>query len=521
MVAGYVIRKNEYYDSVFLMRVAKRLSERKGILQVAALMGTEKNKILLEEIEVRDPEISKATPSDLIVAVKADSQEALTSVIENLDQWLNPVQDLSVTRVIRTLEEAVALQSRSNLAVISVPGSYAAREARKALEHGLNVFLFSDNVPLESEISLKEYARERGLIVMGPDCGTAIIGGVGIGFANAVRRGPIGVIGASGTGIQEFTSLVHRAGSGISHAIGIGSRDLSDAVGGISFLSALEALESDTQTEIITILSKPPGQLTLSNLIPRILLCQKPIIACFLGLKQDSPHANIRFRNARTIEDASALALQIVTGNLPPGFNANSPGIQTLIQRERAGKNMEQRYIRGIFAGGTFCFQAQQILQDAGIVVHSNAPLNGNLELVDPMRSEEHTLVDMGTDDFTAGRPHPMIDPRLRHERILAEAQDPHVAILLIDFVLGFNASPDPAGELVSVIEEAKHEARKRNGSLSVVASICGTEGDPQNLQQHIKVLEEAGVIVFPSSTQSAQFCALLAASLLEVIGAK
>jgi DNA-binding transcriptional ArsR family regulator len=292
-------------------------------------------------------------------------------------------------------------------------------------------------------------------------------------------------------------------------------------VGGISFLSALEALESDTQTEIITILSKPPGQLTLSNLIPRILLCQKPIIACFLGLKQDSPHANIRFRNARTIEDASALSLQIVTGNLPPGFNANSPGIQTLIQRERAGKNMEQRYIRGIFAGGTFCFQAQQILQDAGIVVHSNAPLNGNLELVDPMRSEEHTLVDMGTDDFTAGRPHPMIDPRLRHERILAEAQDPQVAILLIDFVLGFNASPDPAGELVSVIEEAKHEARKRDGSLSVVASICGTEGDPQNLQQQIKVLEEAGVIVFPSSTQSAQFCALLAASLLEVIGAK
>ena len=521
MVTGYVIRKNEYHDSVFLMRVAKRLSEQKGILQAAALMGTEKNKVLLEEIEVSDPEIWEATPSDLIVAVKADSQEALTTVLEDIERWLTMDLGSGAQYDIRMLDEAVALQPHSNLAVISVPGSYAAREARKALEHGLNVFLFSDNVPLESEIALKAYARERGLIVMGPDCGTAIIGGKGIGFANSVRHGPIGVIGASGTGIQEFTTLVHRAGSGISHAIGIGSRDLSDAVGGISFLSALDALESDKQTEVITILSKPPGPLALSNLIPKILQCHKPIVACFLGLKQESLSTDIRHRTARTLEDAAALALQIVTGNLLPRFNAHSPRIQTLIQRERAGKNPEQRYLRGIFAGGTFCFQAQQILQDAGIAAHSNAPLHGNLRLANPMRREEHTLVDMGTDDFTLGKPHPMIDSRLRRERILAEGQDPQVGILLLDVVLGFNASPDPAGELVSTIEEAKREAKKRGGSLSVVASICGTEGDPQNYPQQVKVLEEAGGIVFPSSAQAAQFCALLAASLSEGLDVK
>jgi succinyl-CoA synthetase alpha subunit/DNA-binding transcriptional ArsR family regulator len=503
------------------MRVAKRLSEQEGILQVAALMGTEKNKALLDEIDVRDPETSKATPSDLIVAVKADSQEALTSVIENIDQWLNPNLGPGIPCIIRTLEEAVAVQSRSNLAVISVPGSYAAREARKALEHGLNVFLFTDNVPLESEISLKKYARERGLIVMGPDCGTAIIGGIGVGFANAVRRGPIGIIGASGTGIQEFTSLVHRAGSGISHAIGIGSRDLSDAVGGISFLSALDALESDPQTEIITILSKPPGELALSNLIPRILKCHKPIVACFLGLKQESFSADIRHRTARTLDDAAAIAVQIVTGHSPTPFDANSSHLQKLAGQERVNKNPEQRYLRGIFAGGTFCFQAQQILQGAGMVVHSNAPLYGNLKLCDPMKSEGHTLLDMGTDDFTVGKPHPMIDSRLRRERILAEGQDPQVAILFLDFVLGFNSSPDPAGELVSAIEEVKGEAKKRGGSLSVVASICGTEGDPQNLPRQVKVLEEAGVIVFPSSAQAARFCALLAASLSEATRAK
>jgi succinyl-CoA synthetase alpha subunit len=358
-------------------------------------------------------------------------------------------------------------------------------------------------------------------MVMGPDCGTAIIGGKGIGFANAVRRGLIGVIGASGTGIQEFTSLVHQAGSGISQAIGIGSRDLSDAVGGISFLTALDALESDSQTEVITILSKPPGLLALSNLIPRILKCHKPTVVCFLGLKQESLLADIRDRTARTLDDAAAMAVQMATGHALPRLDVHSSNLRKLIRREQVAKNPEQRYLRGIFAGGTFCFQAQQILQDAGIVVHSNAPLHGNLKLVDPMRSEEHTLVDMGTDDFTVGKPHPMIDSRLRRERILTESQDPQVAILLLDFVLGFNASPDPAGELVSAIKEAKAAAKKRGGSLSVVASICGTEGDPQNFPQQAEVLEEAGVAVFSSSVQAAQFCALLAASLSEVTRAK
>jgi FdrA protein len=516
MITGYVIRKNEYFDSVFLMRVAKRMSEQRGIVQVAALMGTEKNKDLLAEIGVTGAEISESKPSDLIVAIKAESQEALASVLENIDQWLNADLGSDRTSLITTLDEAMAVQPYSNLAVISVPGLYAAREAQKALEHGLNVFLFSDNVPLESEHSIKNYAREHGLIVMGPDCGTAIIGGVGIGFANSVRQGPIGIIGASGTGIQEFTTLVHHAGSGISHAIGTGSRDLSDVIGGISLLSGLDALESDTSTKVIAILSKPPGRLALSNLVSRIIRCQKPVITCFLGLKEESPHTEIRFRTAHTLEDAASLAVEIATGKPMPRFNPNSPEFQELIQAERTSKKPEQRYIRGLFAGGTFCYQAQQILQDAGIVVHSNAPLNRNLKLVDPMRSDKHTLVDMGADEFTVGRPHPMFDSRLRCERLLFEAQDPQMAILLLDFVLGFNSSSDPAGDLVPVVSEAKREVRKRGGSLSVVASVCGTEGDPQNLRQQMKLLVDAGVVVFPSSARAARFCALLATTLQE-----
>jgi len=516
MTTGYIIRKNEYHDSVFLMRVGRRLSEHKGVLQAAALMGTEKNKGLLAEIGVSGAEISAATPNDLILAVQAENQQTLTAVLENIDPWLHPDAGRAIRPAIRTLDEAIAHQPHSNVAVISVPGAYAAREAQKTLEHGLNVFLFSGNVPVESELALKEYARERGLIVMGPDCGTAIIRGIGIGFANVVRRGPIGVIGASGTGMQEFTTLVHRAGTGISHAIGTGSRDLSDAIRGISFLSALDALESDAQSEVIVILSKPPGAQTLEMLAARILRCRKPVVACFLGLRKDLPVANIPYYPARNLDEAAGLAVQIATGNPPPCFQVNSPELGALIRGERSGMMPQQKYIRGIFAGGTFCYQAQQILQDDGIVVNSNAPLEGNRQLFDPMRSVEHTLVDMGADDFTAARPHPMIDPSLRRERILAEAQDPQVAVLLLDFILGFNSSADPAGELAPAIVEAKDKARRRGGYLSVVASLCGTEEDPQGLEQQVKRLEEAGVVVFPSSARAAMFCARVATKLRE-----
>jgi FdrA protein len=515
-MTGFVIRKNEYYDSVFLMRVAKRLSGQKGVLRAAALMATGKNKILLAEMGIGGAEIAAAGPNDLVVAIRADGQQTVTAVLQNIDQWLCPEVGSGATSEVRTLDEAVARQPHANLALISVPGEYAAREARKALEHGLNVFLFSDNVPLESERSLKEFARERGLIVMGADCGTALIGGVGVGFANVVRPGPIGVIGASGTGIQEFTTLVHRAGSGISHAFGAGSRDLSNAIGGISTLSALTALESDPQTQVIAVLSKPPGPLALAHLFPRINQCPKPIVTCFLGPPKASLSPNARYTVARTLEEAAALAVQIATGSRPSGFTVDSPHIQGLILKERAGMKSGQKYIRGIFAGGTFCYQAQQVLQEAGMVVHSNVPMEGNLKLPDPLQSLEHTLVDMGADEFTAGRPHPMIDSRLRRERIAAEAQDPQVAILLLDFILGFNASPDPAGELARVITEAKQAVKKRGGSLSVVASVCGTEGDRQGLQHQTWLLEEEGVVVFPSSAQAALFCGRLATKLEE-----
>ncbi|MCX7669158.1 MAG: hypothetical protein N2439_03700, partial [Anaerolineae bacterium] len=437
--------------------------------------------------------------------------QTVRTVLDHLSDWLRREPIGGGAAAPRTLDAALAVLPNANLVVISVPGEYAAREARRALERGRHVFIFSSNVSIQDELALKNAARSRGLIVMGPDCGTALISGIGIGFANVVRRGPIGAIGASGTGLQEFTTLVHRAGAGISHAIGLGSRDLSDAIGGISALTALDMLEQDAGTAVIALISKPAGPDTLGRLVERIARCSKPVVTCFLGPTSELPGADIHFRAARTLDEAAALAVQIATGR-PPLSSAGDAALAARMASHKARLRPNQRYLRGIFAGGTFCYQAQQVLLEAGVRVYADAPLAGHRRLPDPRRSIEHTLVDMGAEFFTDGRAHPMIDASLRRERILAEAADPQVAVLLLDFILGYNASADPAGDLIEAIVQAQKMAAARGDHLVVVASVCGTEGDPQGLGRQVRLLEEAGVIVLPSSAQAARFAGQLVA---------
>jgi succinyl-CoA synthetase alpha subunit len=495
------------------MQVSNSLSLQQGIDQAVALMGTDRNKTLLAEMGYASTAILSAGPNDLIIALQGKDRSAVDGVLADLDAWLQRRPIHAGRPVLRTLDEALASQSQSNLASISIPGEYAASETRRALACGLNVFLFSSNVSVQDELAVKRTAREGGLIVMGPDCGTAIIAGVGLGFSNAVRQGPIGVIASTGTGLQEFTSLVHQLGAGISHAIGTGSRDLSDAVGGISAFTALEALEADPQTKVIALLSKPPGPRTLRHLTQRLDRCHKPAVACLLGVGQPPSRAATPFTTARTVDEAASLAVEIATGEPGARRGPSAEELQALVSRERAGMMPQQQYIRGIFAGGTFCYQAQQVARDAGMVVHSNAPLEGMLQLADPLRSVAHTLVDMGAEMFTAGRPHPMIDATLRRERLLQEAEDPQVAVLLLDFILGYNASPDPVGDLLDAISQAKRAARQRGGFLSVVASVCGTDDDPQDLRKQTMALEEAGVLVLPSSAEAALFSVTLVQS--------
>lgn len=506
MASGFVIRKNQYCDSVFLMRISKRISDVKGVQQNAVLMGSDTNKGLLSNIGIRDTQIDAAQPNDLIVAVIADTPQIVNDVLDKLDEYLlGGVQNVSASNL-HSFEDGLAQKPDANLVAISVPGEYAAREAHKALESGLNVFLFSDNVSIDDELDLKRFAVEKNLLVMGPDCGTSLIGGVGIGFANVVRKGSIGVIGTSGTGLQEFTSQAHNAGFGISHAIGTGSHDLSDKIGGLTTLAALDVLEADPQTKVITLIFKPPGAKTLAKLSERLKTCKQPVVGCFLGI-QNEIEAGTSFQRARLIDDAVRLSITQIADKPVSWQDQFTPQELEWMSGEIASWSSQQKYIRGLFAGGTFCYQSQQIFRDADIPAYSNAPLDLKYRLADPDHSIEHTIVDMGADHYTVGKPHPMIDGTMRKQRILAEGRDPQVAILLLDFILGYNASMDPVGELLEAVIEAKQAARKRGGALTVVASICGTDDDPQDLSLQTRMLQERGVIVFHSNAKAAHFC--------------
>jgi FdrA protein len=507
MASGFVICKNQYYDSVFLMSVNRRISEVKGVQQTAVLMGSPTNKQLLLDIGIQDDQVEAAQPNDLIVAVIAESPAIVENVLGRLDEWLEKIQENIPYLNVRTLEDGLSQKPNANLAVISVPGEYATREAKKALEAGLNVFLFSDNVSIEDELELKQFAAERGLLVMGPDCGTSLIGGVGIGFANAVRRGPIGAIGAAGTGLQEFTSQVNNAGSGISHAIGTGSHDLSEKINGLTTLAALDALEADQQTLVIAIISKPPATSTLATLLERVKTCKKPVVGCFLGVDPGLISGRPNLQSARTIDDAVRIAITYSNGQAAKPAGGLTPEELAAILKEKKAWSPEQKYLRGILAGGTFCYQSQQILREAGFTIYSNSPFDRKYRLADPDQSIEHTIVDMGDDFYTVGKPHPMIDGTLRKRRILAESRDPQVAVLYLDFILGYNASMDPVGELLDAILEAKRLSGQRGGALTVVASVCGTETDPQDLNLQIKMLQETGALVFRSNALSSAAC--------------
>jgi len=312
--------------------------------------------------------------------------------------------------------------------------------------------------------------------------------------------------------MQEFTCLVHRGGSGISHGIGTGSRDLSDEIGGLSTLTALDAMEADDRTKVIVLLSKPPGTATMRRIVERLQGCAKPIVACLLGSEPKSiTSAAAGIRAASTIDQAASLALEAVGMTQPAFLRADASEMRARAAGEAAKMAPAQRYIRGLFAGGTFCYQSQSIMRDGGMIVYSNSPLAGMRQLADPAQISQHSLIDMGAETFVAGRPHPMIDATLRRERILREAADPEVGLLLLDFVLGAISSADPAGDLLDAISTAKEQARRHGGNLCVVASVCGTEEDEQRLDEQVKRLMSAEVLVFPSNTKAALFSRELA----------
>jgi FdrA protein len=453
-------------------------------------------------------------PEDLLIAIRAVDEAAARAALSIAEQRLAaPARKESAggtaAPTARSLEMALRNGTPANLALVSVAGEHAWLEAEQALRQGMHVFLFSNNVSFEQEIHLKTLAAGKGLLLMGPDCGTAILNGVGLGFSNVVPRGNIGIVGASGTGMQQLTCLIAAAGMGISQAIGTGGRDLSEAINGIMMREGLKLLARDPQTEVIVLVSKLPAKRPAQALLAESARCEKPVVAIFLGkAPEEFGPAASNIKLARTHTDGAALAVSLADGE-----SRHVPGNDVLLafeQRlaeERRRLAPSQRYVRALYSGGTLCYEAMLLLSEQVGEVASNIPLYPQWELAAQEAFRGHTALDLGTDEFTRGKPHPMIDPTTRLRYLAQAAQDNETAVILLDMVLGFCSHPDPASVYAPVIQRLRNEAQAAGRSLPVIVSLCGTEGDPQRLSAQRAALEAAGALVFESN-EAATFAA-------------
>jgi FdrA protein len=490
-VTKHDIRRGAYYDSVVLMQLQRGLLGLPGVVDAGVVMATQANRDLLAANSLLPDSIS-ANPDDLLIVVKANDDSSAIDAINKVEELLTRRKSSTVSQDFRprSLSAAVRQLPEANWVLISVPGRYAAGVAREALELGRHVFLYSDNVSLEDEISLKKTARDRGLLVMGPDCGTALINGTGLGFANRVRRGAIGVVGASGTGTQAVTAQIHNLGAGISHAIGTGGRDLKSEVGAITAHQALDLLARDPETKVIGLISKPPAPDVATSLISSAQSTGKPVVVYFIGYPAPARKmGNLQF--AVSLSEAAELATQLL------GMSNSHPQSQL--------SQISTHYLRGLFSGGTLAYETLLGLQATLSPIYSNAPITNNQTLKDPLYSEAHTIIDLGDEFFMIGRLHPMIDNDLRIRRMKQEAADPEVGMILFDVVLGEGSHLDPAAELVPVIQEI-HEKRKE---IEFVAIVIGTDEDPQNLEAQIERFKEAGANVFRTVAETVEYISL------------
>ncbi len=511
MIIRNIVRENFYNDSVSLMLLSSKIAKMEGIEEAAVMMATPHNLQLMDRSGLLLADARDASPNDMIIALMARDEETVEAALVSVEDYFTgagreaPSGDEMVAR---TQATAVKMLAGANMALISIPGRYAAAEAKKALDNNLHVFLFSDNVTLQEERELKERARAKGLFMMGPDCGTAIINGIGLGFANSVRRGSIGLVAAAGTGLQEVTCIISELGGGISQAIGTGGRDTKGAIGGTMMLMGLEALAADPMTKVIVLISKPPEDGVRAKLNAALKKITKPVVTCFLGAPKDAIMEGIY--RVENLQETAIKAVQLSQGGADPAANfiISPEGIKQIATLEAARLKAPQRYLRGLYSSGTLCYEAMLLLEPLLGRVYSNVSLADQYLLQNADKSRGHTLIDMGDDYFTDGRPHPMIDPSLRLERFQQEAADPETAVILLDVVLGHGSHADPAGALVPVLVEAKEAATAAGRHVSVVASVCGTPGDPQNLEEQEEKLRSAGVIVMPSNAQAAALAA-------------
>ncbi len=519
MVTRTLVKAGQYYDSVTLLQVAQTLLKLDGVNDAAVIMGTPANQGILRDADLLTPEAESASPDDLVIAVRAMSRSEALNAIAYAEETLTASRSQEATQQSAPKPRSVSTAARqlgaANIALVSVAGRYAGDVARQALQQNLHVFLFSDNVSVEDEISIKQLGRERGLLVMGPDAGTAIINGKALGFANAILTTPpiaggVGIVAASGTGLQAVTTSLAQHGIGITQAIGTGGRDLSAKVGGIMMVEAVKALQADPVTKVLLLVSKPPAPEVAEIVLETVRKSHKLAVVCFLGGKRQPINA-VGAIPATTLERAAMIAAALATGGQPAqaiaALKERNQHLKEQARELKARLARGQKCYRGLFSGGTFCYETQIILSKmlGKDQIKSNAPLSKSRRLASANVSEGHTAVDLGEDEFTVGRLHPMLDPALRNRRIVQDARDPDTAIVYIDVVLGYGVHPNPAGAAVEAIYEAQEHLKRKGREVVFLAHVCGTNADPQDASSQVDILQRAGVTVMPSNAAAAR----------------
>jgi len=504
------IRTGAYFDSVILMLLQRSLAELPGVEDAGVVMGTPANLDLLEQTGLLVDEIKGVKADDLVLVVKAKDAQTAQGALAQVDELVaarRSREGAEADFLPKSLESAGKILPGANWVLISVPGRYAAGVSREALRLGKHVFLYSDNVTVDEELDLKKAGADNGLLVMGPDCGTAIINGIGLGFANQIRRGMIGMVAASGTGLQQVSVRIHQLGGGLTHALGTGGRDLSSRVGGITARMALDLLNRDPETRVIALVSKPPDKEAADDILNFARGLSKPVVVNFIGYQTTLQKIdNLQFASTFDETAEAAVALAVST---------ESQEINNQIQLD--GFAPGQRYLRGLYSGGTLAYEALLVLEHYLPDLYSNVPINKKMKLENSLVSQENCIVDLGEDEFTVGRLHPMMDHELRLMRLEAEAEDPEVALILLDVVLGHGSHPDPAAELAPAVAAAIEKAHKANRRLDIVVTLSGTDLDPQDMAAQQDALEKAGALVFQSSDRAVRYAGRLMRQLNEI----
>lgn len=498
------IEKNTYIDSLETLFSTAVLNDQPGIETGYIGMCNATFRSVITELGLMTPEIEICSENDYVVVAESQSQEAFDAAVAAVSQEQETEEGEEAAVEYETAEEAFFAHPEANLVHIAVPGDCALTEAKKALNAGKHICVFSNNVPLEDEREMKELAREKGLLCMGPDCGVANINGSALVLSSITNRGPFGIVGASGTGIQHVAAIIHEAGSGVTQTIGTGGNDLRDPVGGIMMMMGIEALEADSETKYIVVISRKPGEKTLPKILECLKKCTKPRVVLFMGCEQEIVESTGAIW-AEDLDDCAvkALGLEHLTYDL-----GSEEELDQIAQSAVCGLAAEQKYVRGAYSGGTYMDEAMHAMKEEMGEVWSNCPLNPDYRLQDSYKSIQNTVIDYGEEEFTLGRPHPAIDPSIRKPAILREAADPEVAVIVLDFILTPPGHPDPAGYLIPDIKAAMEQAEKRGGKLVFIASVLGTTADFQDIRVQEKELRDAGVIVCSTNKRAARLAA-------------